>query len=174
MPTSEDLRVTIVQQLGTLSGLTALLGSVDATRRPAAYYVVGEPVSDEPIGFPRRSGTNLVQGREARIPIAAHGTSSAAALRAYLVRLLDPRDTLNRALATAGGDVVRVVGPRMVSLIYRTGHEPRWVADVVLQYAETYAGTSGVANVNAIVVDLATTGDGDDLSIPGAIIVPEA
>lgn len=175
MATTEDIRATICAQLQALTGLVAVQGAADATRGGAAYYVVDEAASDEPVGYPapNTASTSLACTREARIPIASHGLSARAGLSAYLARVITPGDALRVALVAAGAAPVRTVGPRRASLIYRTGHEPRWVADLIVRYVETIAAVPGVDAASGIVVDLTSTGGGTTIDLPAAITVPE-
>lgn len=174
MPTTETIRATICGQLQALSGLVAVQDAADATRGAAAYLVVGEAASDEPVGYPVPSsgGAVITAPREARIPIAAHGVDARPFLAAYLARVLVPGDTLRLGLLAIGASPVRPVGPRRLSQIYRTGHEPRWVADLIVTYSETFVGASGVDAAVEIVVDLESTGGGTTITLPDAITVP--
>jgi hypothetical protein len=174
MATTEDIRATICGQLGTLSSLVAVQDAADATRGALAYFVVGEAASDEPVGYPvpNTARTSILARREARIPIAAHGLAARPFLAAYLARLLVPGDALRLGLLAVGAHPVRTVGPRRSSYVYRTGHEPRWVADLIVTYDETFTGVPGVDVAVGIVVDLTSTGGGTTVSLPAAITVP--
>ena len=175
MATTEDIRATICGQLATLSSLVAVQDAADATRGALAYFVVGEAASDEPVGYPQpnTAGTSIAATREARIPLAAHGLAARPFLAAYLARLMVPGDALRVAMLAAGAAPVRTVGPRRFSPIYRTGHEPRWVADLIVRYTETLTGVPGVDAAVGIVVDLGSTGGGTTLDLDDAITVPE-